>query len=225
VNRQPLADQAYAELRSAIAGGALARGTPLVESAVAAMLGVSRTPVREALRRCELEGYLKRDSTGRLCVYRPSLHEMRDVFLGRELLETYAVRLAAERISDAELDRLDDLVAADRHALSSNAMDDLATLNEQIHGLIVIASRNRTLEVLMHGLPGRAYGLRAFAVGTEDDRARFVDDHGRLAALLRDGDERGAEALIRSHLAAARALLAAGLDGPDPSGREPAWRT
>jgi DNA-binding GntR family transcriptional regulator len=215
VSRDSLADQVYAELRSAIAVGALTPQTPVVESAVAGMLNVSRTPVREALRRCELEGYVRREPGGRLVVQRPTVDQMRHVFLCRELLETYAVRLAAERISDEELDALDELIAADRRALAANAMEDLASLNEEIHGLIVRASRNRTLEAMLSGLPGRAYGLHTFAVGTEQDRARFVADHARLAELVRVGDADSAEALIRAHLETARDLLLAGLNGSD----------
>jgi DNA-binding GntR family transcriptional regulator len=211
VSRDSLADTAYAELRSAIAGGALAPDTQVVEASLAGMLNISRTPVREALRRCELEGYLKRGDGGRLLVHRPTAAEMRDLFYTRELLETYAVRLAAERISEEELVRLDELVAADRRAVKANAMDELASLNEQIHGLIVTASRNRTLDALMSGLPGRAYGLHTFAVGTNDDRARFVAQHEELVGLLRDGDADSAETLIRSHLGTARDLLLAGL--------------
>jgi DNA-binding GntR family transcriptional regulator len=213
VSRQSLADQVYAELRSAIVGGALAPSSPVGESAIAAMLNVSRTPVREAFRRCELEGYLTRDPGGRLVVQRPTVDQMRDVFLCRDLLETYAVRLAAERISDEELDRLDELIAADRRALAADATEDLASLNEQIHALVVRASRNRTLEAMLSGLPGRAYGLHTFAVGTEQDRERFVADHARLAELLRVGDADAAESLIRAHLETARDLLVAGLDG------------
>jgi DNA-binding GntR family transcriptional regulator len=213
VSRESLADQAYDELRSAIAGGALAPDAPVVESALAGMLNISRTPVREALRRCELEGYLKRDPGGRLVVHRPTAAEMRNLFFARELLETYAVRLAAERISDEELDRLDELVAADRRALKAQDVDELASLNEQIHGLIVRASRNRTLDALVSGLPGRAYGLHTFAVGSEDDRATFVAEHGELARHLRSGNADAAEALIRGHLGTVRDLLVAGLDG------------
>jgi DNA-binding GntR family transcriptional regulator len=187
----------------------------VTESTVAGMLNVSRTPVREAFRRCELEGYLKREPGGRLVVQRPTADQMGDVFLCRDLLETYAVRLAAERISDEELDRLDELIAADRRALAANAMEELAALNEQIHGLVVRASRNRTLESMLSGLPGRAYGLHTFAVGTEEDRARFVAEHGRLAELLRVGDADAAESLIRAHLERARDLLVGGLDASD----------
>jgi DNA-binding GntR family transcriptional regulator len=213
MSRQSLADQAYGELRSAIAGGALTPGSPVVEAAVAGMLNISRTPVRDALRRCELEGYLKRIPGGRLVVYRPTAAEMRDLFYARELLETYAVRLAAERISDAELSELDDLLAEDRRALKAQAIDELASLNEQIHGLVVRASRNRTLDAMMSGLPGRAYGLHTFAVGTAEDRARFVEEHALLARYLRDGDADRAEVLIRGHLDTVRDLLMVGLDG------------
>jgi DNA-binding GntR family transcriptional regulator len=211
MSRESLADQAYLELRSAIAGGALAPESPVVESALAGMLNISRTPVREALRRCELEGYLKRVDGGRLVVHRPTAAEMRDLFFVREQLETYAVRLAAERISDEELALLDELIAADRRALKAQDVEELASLNEQIHGLIVRASRNRTLDALMSGLPGQAYGLHTFAVGSEDDRNRFVDQHSELARLLRNGQADAAEALIRGHLGTVRDLLVAGL--------------
>jgi DNA-binding GntR family transcriptional regulator len=212
VSRESLADQAYAELRSAIAGGVLAPDTQVVESSLAGMLNISRTPVREALRRCELEGYLRRDGTGKLVVHRPTAAEMRDLFFVRELLESYAVRMAAERISDEELERLDELVAADRRALKAQDVGELASLNERIHGLIVRASRNRTLDAMVSGLPGRAYGLHTFAVGSQEQRAVFVSDHGELAEFLRAGDGDGAEALIRRHLGLVRDLLVAGLD-------------
>jgi DNA-binding GntR family transcriptional regulator len=214
MSRPSLADQAYGELRSAIATGGLAPGSPIVEAALAAMLNISRTPVREALRRCELEGYLRREAGGRLVVHRPTPTAMRGLFFVREQLETYAVRLAAERISDAELDQLGELVAADQRAHRADDINGLASLNESIHGLIITASRNRTLDALMSGLPGRAYGMRTFAVGTLEDRARFVEDHGRLAELLRQGDADAADALMRAHLGAACDLLLAGLAEP-----------
>jgi DNA-binding GntR family transcriptional regulator len=215
VSHQSLADAAYAELRSAIAGGGLPPGSPVVESTLAGMLNISRTPVREALRRCELEGYVKRED-GRLVVYRPTAAAMRNLFFARERLESYAVRLAAERISDEELARLDALVAADERAVEADALDELASLNQQIHGLFVAASRNRTLDALMSGLPGRAFGLHTFAVGTREHRRAFVREHAHLARLLRDGDADGAEALIRAHLDTARDLLLSGLE-PAPS--------
>jgi DNA-binding GntR family transcriptional regulator len=164
-----LGEQAYEELRSAIVTQRLPSGTPLVEADVTTSLGVSRTPVREALRRLELEGYLERDDSSRLFVRRMTVEQLDEAFVVRELLEAFATRLAAERIADAELERLDILLAADVAALEAGDVEELARLNEQIHGVVREASRNRTLSQVLRALRGRVFGLTAFAVGSTDD--------------------------------------------------------
>jgi DNA-binding GntR family transcriptional regulator len=206
-----LADRAYRELRSAITAGRLKPGSPIVEADLASLLGVSRTPVREALRRCELEGYLGRREKGRLEVVPPTREMVEQLFDIRITVEEYAARLASERISDAELAQLDALVEEDFRALGRARSDQLAELNGEIHGTVLKAARNRTLVLLMRSFEGRPHGLRVFAVGDIEDRRRFVDEHRALVSLLRDGDADGAARLIRSHLGRARRLLLAGL--------------
>jgi DNA-binding transcriptional regulator YhcF (GntR family) len=125
-----LGEQAYEELRSAIVMQRLASGTPLVEADVTTSLGVSRTPVREALRRLELEGYLERDDSSRLFVRRMTVEQLDQAFLVRELLEAFAARLAAERIADAEIERLETLLAADVGALEAGDVEQLARLSK-----------------------------------------------------------------------------------------------
>jgi DNA-binding GntR family transcriptional regulator len=180
------------------------------------MLRMSRTPVREALLHLELEGYLVRDGASRLVVHRLSAREVAEMFVVRELLEGEAVRLAASCISDEELTRLAELIAADRRALRRRRFDELAGINEQIHGLIMIASRNRTLSDLLRHLRGRIAGLDAFAVGSPDDQQQFVEEHAVLLELLRDGDEDAAVALLGDHLGRARDVLLQGLQDGDP---------
>jgi DNA-binding GntR family transcriptional regulator len=211
-----LADRAYRELRSSIVAGRLEPGSPIVEADLAALLGVSRTPVREALRRCELEGYLGRHGNGRLEVVAPTREMVEQLFDVRIMVEVYAARLAAERISDAELARLEALVEEDFRALGRPHSDRLAELNGEIHGTVLEASRNRTLVLIMRSFEGRPHGLQVFAVGDPEHRRRFVADHRNLVSLLRDGDVDGAAHLIRSHLERAREVLLAGLP---PSGR------
>jgi DNA-binding GntR family transcriptional regulator len=211
VTRSSLGERAYEELRSAIVTQRLSRGTPLVEADVTASLGVSRTPVREALRRLELEGYLERDGASRLFVRRLTVHQLDEAFLVRELLEAFAARLAADRIADAELERLDALLAADVAALEDGDVEKLARLNEQIHGVVLEASRNRTLSEVLRTLRGRVFGLTAFAVGSSSDQRAFVEEHALLVRLLAAGDGEAAEALVRRHLRRARDVLAAGL--------------
>ncbi|MBK5232134.1 MAG: GntR family transcriptional regulator [Thermoleophilia bacterium] len=208
-----LADRVYVELRSAIMDQRLAPGSSIVEADLAEMLGVSRTPVREALRRCELEGYLTRDDNGRLVIELPTAEMVEQLFVVRVKIEDYAVRRAATRISDAELARLDELVSEDFEALGRPRTERLAEINAEIHGTILEASRNRTLVSLMRSFRGRSHGLTSFAVGDLEDRRRFVEDHRSLVALLRDGDAVGAGGLIRSHLDHAHGLIIQGIVG------------
>lgn len=202
-----LADRAYGELRAAIIEHRLEPGAAIVETELAEMLGVSRTPVREALRRCELEGYVVRSGSGKRTVTLPTLEGVEQLFVLRTMIEVHAVRLAAERISDEELEQLHALLGEDQRALGQQKTERLAELNAEIHGVVIRASRNRTLESLMRSFRGRPHGFRVFAVGDLDDRRRFVAEHKRLVELLEEGDAtRGAE-LIRSHLDRAREIL------------------
>ncbi len=200
----------YDKLRSDIVAGQLTGEAPLVERELARSLGVSRTPIREALRRLELEDFIRRDESERLIVHRPSSEELNDNFLVREVLEGYAAGLAAERISDEELDRLDALIAADFEAAAQNRIDDLATLNDRLHELILIASRNRILVGITREL--RDKSTNVFAVGSKDRQRRFVNDHAAIARLLREGNRDEVAALVREHLHAARDLLLEALD-------------
>lgn len=202
-----LADRAYRELRAAIVDRRLEPGGPVVETDLAKMLGVSRTPVREALRRCELEGYVVRSGNGKRTVTLPTLEGVKQLFAVRTMIEVHAVRLAAERISAEELERLRALLGEDERALDQPRTERLAELNAEIHGTVIRASRNRTLERLMRTFQGRPHGFRVFAVGDLDDRRRFVAEHAQLAELLDKGDADRAAELIRSHLERACEIL------------------
>lgn len=180
------------------------------------MLGISRTPVRQALRRLELEGRLERDERGRLFVHGLTRREVVDLFTVRRLLEGYSARLAAQRISDNELERLEALLLEDVEASRRGDAEELARSNERLHDFVLEASRNRTLVAIVRDLRGRVYGLNAFAVGGSAHRRHFLRDHTQMVRLLREGDADGVEELINDHLETAQELVAEGLaDGED----------
>jgi len=213
VTAASLADAAYERLRTALVHGEIEPGAAVVEAEVAGLLRMSRTPAREALLRLELEGYVQRDAAGRLVVHPPTAREIAETFMVRQLLEGHAIRLAASRISDAELSSLVELIRLDQRALRRRRVDELAGINDRIHTAILVASRNRTLSELVSSLRARIYGLNAFVVGSQSDQQRFVADHAEMVRCLRDGDDEAAVALVHDHLARARDLLLAGLDG------------
>lgn len=206
-SRGQLAEQAYLYLRDQIVRGELRAGEPVAWTGIATSLGMSRTPVREAMVRLELEGYLSRDDSNRLTVHVPTRADVVEHFWLRELLETHAARLAARRVSDAELERLAGLVEHDRHALSEGRIDNLALANSAIHDLILQASRNRPLLRLVQGLRAKFEGIQRFAVGSLEDQGRFVGQHAEIVGALRDGDAHAAIAVTRDHLRRARDIL------------------
>jgi DNA-binding GntR family transcriptional regulator len=207
VARSSLADQAYLRLREAIVRGEIPPGRPVTEADVLGMSRVSRTPIREALMRLELEGYLARNSTNHLTVHLPTRREILENFWVRELLEVYATGLAARRISDAEVEHMQQLLKTDRQALRGRALDHLASTNDEIHDLVLRASRNRTLLNLVRNLRAKVHGIHAFAVGSISDQVAFVAQHAAIAEALRDGDGRRAMDLTQRHLRQARDLL------------------
>jgi DNA-binding GntR family transcriptional regulator len=205
--RSSLADEAFEVIHGAILDGTLALDRPLSETDLAELAGVSRTPVRSALQRLELEGYIERLGRGGLAVRRMTRSEIADVFLVRELVEGFGARLAAERISPEEIGRLRTLLRSDWLALRHSEIPELARVNEELHALILAASRNRALQDLVNNLRRRVAWVRAFAVGKPQDRTRFVEQHEQLVNLIEDGDSDRAEALARRHLRAARDVL------------------
>jgi DNA-binding GntR family transcriptional regulator len=211
------AAEGYESLHNAIVSGQLESGRPLIEAELAQKLQMSRTPVREALLRLELEGYATRDERNRLMVRLLSREEVTDCFAVRETLEAYVVSLAAERISDDEIRVLDSLISADVRALRSHSALQLNASNTSIHGLIAEASRNRAVPILLSKLRGRAPGLSAYTVGNPQDAALFVEDHREIVELISAGDGSGAAQVARRHFRRARDVLLRGFESPaDP---------
>ncbi len=205
-----LGAEAYTALHDAIVSGRLEPGDLLVEGDLANLLKVSRTPVREALLRLEVEGYASRDERGRLEVcsfWLDDADDADDWFSVLEMLEAYAVGLAAERASDTEIDALGALIDAEAAALLNGQTGRIPALNTRIHDLIVGASRNRVLSTLLSRLRGRAFGLSGHAGGSKQILARFAQDHDMLWQLIGQGDGPGAVQVACHHLRMAQTVF------------------
>lgn len=212
--RLSLADQSYHALKRAILAGEIAVGTALTEAVTAKSLEVSRTTARQAMHRLELEEYLDRDARGRLTVHRTTRAEFDQECAIRSALDTMAVRLAAERISDDELDRLEGLVAEDAEALREGDDDRRAAVNTRIHRAISVASRNRVLVEASEDLRERTFGFGRvpFAVGTRRDRKEFATEHAEIVASLRSGDGDHAAEVVAAHIERSHRLLRERMD-------------
>ncbi len=205
-----LAERAYRRLRDAIVTGQLPGGTRLSERSLAAGLGVSAQPVREALRRLEAEGMVATAPRRGTVVVEFTAERLTDMSRIRVALEGVAAALAAQHATEAELNALEALLARIRRAAREGDTEAVAEANARFHARVHEASRNTFLVRCIDAL--RAFEhfgrIRALA-SSESEPPRSLREHGALLAALRSRDPGRAEACMRDHVQ--RALIAAGL--------------
>lgn len=189
---------AYILILDAIEAGVYKPGDRLVESELAEHLGVSRTPVREALQRLETQGMLTRDGRS-LIVASLDHNQLSELYTVRTELEGLAARLAARHATDEEV-RVMRRMVADDQALLGGDPRALSRANKRFHRQIHLASHNRFL-VQQLDLVHRAMALMATTSFAADGRdAAALDEHDSIVAAIaaRDGD--AAYAMLRAHI-------------------------
>lgn len=142
---------AYTNIKHRIVSGELAAGENLKERDLCAELGLSRTPIREALRRLNAEGLVTARPRRSMIVAELSEKELREIFQLGSVLESFACRLAAKSANDADLEKLDSLLKSMDEILSSPAGDirKYADLDRAFHRTIVEMSGNQRLSILI----------------------------------------------------------------------------
>lgn len=195
-------DQAYSSVRAMILSGELAPGEQLSEEALAERCGVSRTPVRDALRRLEADLLVRKSDSQRSFVADWSLSDVADAFELRAMMEGYAAKRAAERMDEATLARLRDANSAIYAAVRGKKPDVSAFLehNKIFHEIILEAADSRRLTTLLSSLIEQPVVWRT---AQHYGREAFNSSHGEHQDLLaafarRDGD--WAEAVMASHI-------------------------
>ena len=191
---------AYALILEAIDSHIYKPGDRLVESELADRLGVSRTPVREALQRLETQSLLTRD--GRSLIVASLDHtQMAELYVVRGTLEGLAARLAARHATPEEVAVLRDMLAADQALKNDPAA--LARANRRFHKQIHLASHNRFL-VQQLDLVHRSMALLATtSISAEGRGADTLEEHARIVAAIAAGDGDAADAALRAHISQA----------------------
>ena len=196
------ADRAYDGIRSMILSGELPAGAQLGEEALAELCGVSRTPVRDALRRLESELLVKRNEAQRSFVADWSLGDVADAFELRGMLESHAARRAAERMDDVALQKLRGCNHAILRAVQASPPDIMGFLegNRDFHAIILEVAGSRRLAALLGGLIEQPVVWRTAHHYTRAALLRSHGDHDELLAAFSRHDGAWAEAVRAGHI-------------------------
>ncbi|MEV0667914.1 GntR family transcriptional regulator [Actinomadura luteofluorescens] len=203
-------DRVYARLRADILDGVHPPGARLGEAELAEATGSSRTPVREALRRLEVEGLVEvlPHRGARVPDWTPE--DLEEIYDLRMLLESAAARRAASRVTTADVDRMDVLCALMETAVEPGAGQDLdrvAELNAEFHDIVRAAAASGRLVSMLNAVVQLPLVMRTFHRYSPADLARSSAHHRELAAALRAHDGTWAESVMRAHVLAAKAVL------------------
>jgi DNA-binding GntR family transcriptional regulator len=201
----PVREWAYDHLKSDVLSGHFKPGERLTEEHLAKTLGVSRTPVREALHKLASEGLIQPLESRGFCVARDSREEIEDLFDIRAALEGYAIRLICDCISEQTLEQLNGFIRKAQDALDRKKLDEIFEYNTQFHDALhrVIARKSRFHSLIADT---RKYVLRyrKDSLYYLDGAKRTIDGHRKilLAIGLRDPDL--CERVIREHIREAK---------------------
>jgi DNA-binding GntR family transcriptional regulator len=189
---QSLADRAYQEIRAMILDLRLLPGQTLLIDELAEQLGMSRTPVREAITRLSmgLEGLLETVPRKGIVVTIPSVDGMREIYEIIHGLEGEAVRLAVERIDEAMLQELEAAVTAQEEVLAKGELYAWTQADRKFHHLLVDAAKNRRLRDLVHMFDGQLHRTRVATVRLRStaELAQSTLDHRAILEALRARD-------------------------------------
>lgn len=196
------ADHAYAEIRSLILSGDAPPGAPLTEEALADICGVSRTPVREALRRLESELYVVRSDSQRLFVADWSRDDLAEMFTLRAMLEAHAAARAAVRIDPAGMEAIAACNARIASAVAGPTPEvgTFLSENRRFHEIVIAAAASPRLASMLAALVEQPVVRRTAARYGKDELSRSVHEHGELIKAFAARDPEWARAVMTGHI-------------------------
>lgn len=196
----PSPPDAYALILERIDAGDLVPGERLVETDLAVRLGVSRTPVREALQRLEAHGLLVRDGRS-LIVARLDHDQLGELYEVRGVVEGLAARLAARHAAPEEVAVLRAMLEEDRALLSDPAA--LARANRRFHRQLHRASHNRYLSEMLTGIRRSLALLSGSTLAAPERGAQSLAEHDAIVTAIEARDERAAQEAAETHISKA----------------------
>ena len=196
----PLRDVVFNTLRQAILTGELQPGERLMEIHLANRLGVSRTPIREAIRKLELEGLVTMIPRRGAEVAQITEKSLQDVLEVRRALDALSVELACERITEAEVEQLKQACETFEKATETRDPRKIAQADVALHDIIVEAARNQRLVQMVNNLSQQMYRYRFEYIKDESKHQRLIEEHRIIFESILHKDKKTAAATAKLHI-------------------------
>jgi DNA-binding GntR family transcriptional regulator len=198
--KRSLGQGVYERLKQAIVQGDLDPGSRVVESRLAEALGISRTPVREAIHKLEREGLLRQHPRRGFFVEGLGRDDIEETFGIRSVLESYAARLAAVRHEDGELRPLEAKLREYQEHLDLQDLGTLPQINTEFHDLLYGLSRSPRLVKMINDLRDHIYRYRVVILKVKDMAELSHADHRSMLTAMKERNADRVEKLVKDHL-------------------------
>ncbi len=203
----PVGEMAYVSLKEAIVKGDLHPGQRLVESALSDQMGISRIPVREAIKKLEQDGLIEKLEKGGFIVKNPSREEIEETFGIRACLESYAAALATRHMDASTIDRLEDVLSKYRDALKQGNITKMTQLNNRLDEIIYGTSGSKKLYALIGNFRDFISRYRKALLTCMDYAAISLSEHEEIVQAMKEKDGEKVEKLVRNHLLRGRDIV------------------
>lgn len=199
-DRHSLHGKVYEKIREDILNGRYEQHTELKEAAIGAELGVSRTPVREALRQLELEGLVNIIPNRGAYVNRITAKDVQDIYVIRSMLEGQCARWATEYITEEQLEDLEETLCLSEYHTNKNHIEKLYELDSLFHEQLYAASNSRILNHVLSDFHDYVKQVRRASIASEGRSVKSTEEHRAIFEAVKARDADRAEELAKEHV-------------------------
>ncbi|RHP52787.1 GntR family transcriptional regulator [Clostridiaceae bacterium AF31-3BH] len=199
-DKYSLRGKVFESIREDILSGRYEQNTELKETAIGAELGVSRTPVREALRQLELEGLVTIIPNRGAYVNMITAKDVQDIYVIRSMLEGLCARWATEHITQEQLDNLEETLCLTEYHTEKKNYDKLYELDSLFHEQLYEAGGSRILNHVLSDFHDYVKMVRKATISTSSRSVKSTEEHRAIFEAIRDKDADKAEALAKEHV-------------------------
>jgi DNA-binding GntR family transcriptional regulator len=202
-----LREQVYRKLKESILNVMLEPNQRLIEEKLAAEMGTSRTPVREAIQKLEKEGLIHKLPRGGFAVNVIADEDIEEVFGVRSVLEGYAGYLATLRATEEDLRAMESIVKRQEICLDNGETDEIIRLNTDFHDILYACAKSKKLIAIINDLRDFIFRYRILILRYEGMATIAIQDHKDMIALMKAKNARQVEKLVRKHIIRGMGLI------------------